>query len=46
MSESTYEKLLKELEELSKKLEKDQLFDKMDKMKQNAKSQNKNLEQL
>ncbi|VXB37138.1 Glutamyl-tRNA synthetase [Flavobacterium sp. 9AF] len=40
------EKLLQELEELSKKLEKDKLFDKADKLKQNSKTQSKNLEQL
>ena len=40
------EDLLKELEELSKKLEKDKLFEKADKLKQNSKNQAKNLEQL
>ena len=40
------EKLLKELEELSKKLQKDELFEKADKLKQNSKNQSKNLEQL
>ncbi len=40
------EALLKELEELSKKLQKDELFDKADKLKQNAKTQKMNLEQL
>ena len=40
------EKLLKELEELTKKLEKDELFDKADKLKQQAKTQQKSLEQL
>ncbi|WP_130734840.1 hypothetical protein [Flavobacterium sp. J27] len=40
------EKLLQELEELSKKLEKEKLFDKADKLKQNSKTQSKNLEQL
>ncbi len=40
------EKLLKELEELTKKLEKDDLFDKADKLKQQAKTQQKSLEQL
>lgn len=40
------EELLKELEKLSDKLEKDKLFDKADKLKQNSKSQTKNLEQL
>ena len=38
--------MLKELEELSKKLEKEELFDKADKLKQNAKNQKQNLEQL
>ncbi|NHM02765.1 DUF4175 family protein [Flavobacterium difficile] len=40
------EKLLKELEELTKKLEKEELFDKADKLKQQAKTQQKSLEQL
>lgn len=40
------EKLLKELEELTKKLEKEELFDKADKLKQQAKAQQKSLEQL
>jgi hypothetical protein len=40
------EKLLKELEELAKKLEKEELFDKADKLKQQAKTQQKSLEQL
>lgn len=40
------EKLLKELEELTKKLQKDELFDKADKLKQQAKTQQKSLEQL
>lgn len=40
------EKLLKELDELTKKLEKEELFDKMDKLKQQSKSQQKSLEQL
>ncbi len=40
------EELLKELEELSKKLQKEELFDKADKLKQNAKTQKMNLEQL
>lgn len=40
------EKLLKELEELQKKLQDDELFDKADKLQQNAKNQSKNLEQL
>jgi hypothetical protein len=40
------EKLLKELEELTKKLEKEELFNKADKLKQQAKTQQKSLEQL
>lgn len=40
------EKLLKELEELTKKLQKEELFDKADKLKQQAKTQQKSLEQL
>lgn len=40
------EKLLKELEELTKKLKKEELFDKADKLKQQAKTQQKSLEQL
>ncbi len=40
------EELLKELEELTKKLEKEDLFNKADKLKQNAKTQKMNLEQL
>ena len=40
------EELLKELEKLSEKLQKEELFDKADKLKQNAKTQKMNLEQL
>ncbi len=40
------EKLLKELEELTKKLKEEELFEKVDKLKQNAKDQTKSLEQL
>ncbi|MEZ4854370.1 hypothetical protein [Flavobacterium sp.] len=40
------EKLLKELEELTKKLQKEELFNKADKLQQNAKTQKMNLEQL
>nr|WP_294935114.1 DUF4175 family protein [uncultured Flavobacterium sp.] len=40
------EKLLKELEELTNKLKEEELFDKVDKLKQNTKDQTKSLEQL
>lgn len=40
------EKLLKELEKIQDKLSKDDLFDKLDKNKQQSKSQTKSLEQL
>lgn len=40
------QKLMEELERLSEKLQKDELFDKLDKHKQDAKSQSRNLEQL
>jgi len=40
------QKLLEELKELSEKLKKDELFDKMDKYQQKAKSQQKSMEQL
>lgn len=40
------EKLLKELEELTRKLQKDELFEKADQLKQQAKAQQKSLEQL
>ncbi len=40
------EKLLKELEELNKKLEKDELFEKADKLQKQSKSRQKSLEQL
>jgi hypothetical protein len=40
------DKLLKELEELQKKLDEDKLFEKVDKLKQDSKNQAKNLEQL
>lgn len=39
-------KLLDELKELADKLKKEELFDKVDKLKQNNKNQSKNLEQL
>lgn len=40
------EKLLKELEELSDKLDKEKILEKSDQLKQNNKTQSKNLEQL
>lgn len=40
------EKLLKELEELTRKLQKEELFEKADQLKQQAKAQQKSLEQL
>ena len=39
-------KLLEELQKLNEKLEKDELFDKMDKLKQQSKNQTKSLQQL
>lgn len=39
-------KLLDELQKLNEKLDKDQLFDKMDKLKQQSKNQTKSLQQL
>lgn len=39
-------KLLDELQKLNEKLDKDQLFDKMDKLKQESKNQTKSLQQL